>query len=73
MTDKLGVSLSQWDCQELANKLIDGSVVESISPQTVGRILQNDKLKPWRHHLWLSPKVPRDAAFAATVQNIVAD
>jgi hypothetical protein len=22
-------------------------------------------LKPWRHHLWLSPQVPRDLAFAA--------
>src|SRR5216117_3551667 len=61
MPDKLGVSLAQWDCQELADKLIDDGVVENISPQTVGRILRNHKLKPWRHHLWLSPKVPRDA------------
>ncbi|MGH9879697.1 MAG: hypothetical protein ACRD5H_18875, partial [Nitrososphaerales archaeon] len=71
MPDKLGVSLSQWDCVELAHKLIDDGVVENISPQTVGRILQNHKLKPWRHHLWLSPKVPRDAAFKSTVENIV--
>jgi DDE superfamily endonuclease len=71
MPDKLGVSLSQWDCQELARKLVDDGVVASISPQTVGRILAHNKLKPWRHHLWLSPKVPRDAAFANTVQEIV--
>jgi transposase len=71
MPDKLGVSLSQWDCQELAYKLIDDGVVGNISPQTVGRILQNHKLKPWRHHLWLSPKVPRDAAFKSTIENIV--
>lgn len=70
--DKLGASLSQWDCVELARKLIDDGVVESISPQTVGRILQNHKLKPWRHHLWLSPKTPRDQAFANTVGEIVA-
>ena len=37
----------------------------SISPQTVQRILAHHKLKPWRQHLWLSPKVPRDAAFVA--------
>jgi hypothetical protein len=45
-------------------------VVAAISPQTVQRILAYYKLKPWRHHLWLSPQVPRDAACAAQVQEI---
>jgi transposase len=36
----------------------------------VQRILAHHKLKPWRHHLWLSPKVPRDAAFAERVKEI---
>jgi hypothetical protein len=27
------------------------------------------RLKPWRHHLWLSPQVPRDAAFRVGVLN----
>ena len=49
---------------------MDEGVVESISADTVGRILNNHRLKPWRHHLWLSPKVPRDAAFAAQVREI---
>jgi transposase len=44
--------------------------VESISPQTVQRILSHHKLKPWRHHLWQSAKVPRDEAFCATVKEI---
>jgi transposase len=68
--DKLGRSLSQWDCRELARQLIRDGVVTKISPDTVRRILENHQLKPWRHHLWLSPKVPRDAAFAASVQEI---
>lgn len=68
--DKLGRSLSQWDCQELARQLSRDGVVARISADTVRRILENHQLKPWRHHLWLSPKVPRDAAFAATVQEI---
>jgi transposase len=68
--DKLGRSLSHWDCQELACQLVRDGVVESISPDTVGRILNNHHLKPWRHHLWLSPKVPRDATFAAQVLEI---
>lgn len=70
LPDKLGCSLSQWDCAELARKLMADGVVEKISPQTVGRILNSHRLKPWRHHLWLSPKVPRDATFAAQVKEI---
>jgi transposase len=68
--DKLGRSLSQWDCRELADQLVRDGVVASISADTVRRILDNHQLKPWRHHLWLSPAVPRDADFAARVQEI---
>lgn len=71
LPDRLGVSLSQWDCMELARKLVADGVVTSISPQTVGRILNSHRLKPWRKHLWLSPEVPRDALFASCVQHIV--
>jgi transposase len=68
--DSVGRSLSQWDSAELARQLVRAGVVETISPQTVQRILTHHKLKPWRHHLWLSPTVPRDAAFAAQVREI---
>jgi transposase len=67
LPDKLGRSLSQWDCQEIARQLVTSGVVESISAETVRRILNHHKLKPWRQHLWLSPKVPRDEAFCASV------
>src|SRR5262245_10282989 len=70
--DKLGRSLAKWDCVELARQLEADGIVESISHDTVRRILENHRLKPWRHHLWLSPKVPRDAAFAAQVKEICA-
>lgn len=68
--DKLGRSLSHWDCAELARQLVADEVVEAISPQTVQRILASHKLKPWRKHLWLSPQVPRDAAFVERVKNV---
>ena len=68
--DDVGRSLSHWDCAELAVQLVADEVVEAISPQTVQRILFNHKLKPWRKHLWLSPKVPRDAEFCKRVKNI---
>lgn len=68
--DDVGRSLSHWDCAELARQLVADEVVETISPQTVQRMLANHKLKPWRKHLWLSPKVPRDAEFCRRVNNI---
>jgi hypothetical protein len=66
--DTGGRSLSPWDSAERARQLVRDGVVESISPQTVQRILAHHKLKPWRHPLWLSPTVPRDEVFAAQVQ-----
>ena len=68
--DDVGRSLSHWDCAELARQLITDGVVDSISPQTVQRILASHKLKPWRKHLWLSSAVPRDAEFCKRVKNI---
>jgi transposase len=69
--ETLGRSLSQWDCQELARQLIAEGIVEDISAATVRRILRCHKLKPWRCHLWLHPKTPRDAAFYATVSELI--
>jgi transposase len=66
----VGRSLSHWDCAELARQLNADGVVDSISPQTVQRILANHKLKPWRKHLWLSSDAPRDAEFCRRVKNI---
>jgi transposase len=64
-------SLCQWDCTELARELVARGVVRSISRETVRRILASHHLKPWRHHLWLSAKVPRDAVFVRQVEEIV--
>jgi transposase len=72
LPDQRGCSLSQWDCQRLASQLVAEGIVSAISRETVRRILADHKLKPWRYHLWLSPKVPRDAAFIQTVRVLVA-
>ncbi len=69
--DRVGYSISQWDCPELARKLKADGLVSSISAETIRRILQSHKLKPWRQHMWLSAKVPRNAQFAKQVQEIV--
>jgi transposase len=69
--DMLSRSLSQWDCTELARQLIAEGNVEEISASTVRRILAAHQLKPWRHHPWLHSKHPRDAAFYATVAELI--
>jgi transposase len=68
--DHVGRSLSQWDCTEIARQLERVGVVTSISAETVRQILLSHRLKPWRQTMWLSAKVPRDAAFASQVQEI---
>jgi transposase len=50
--------------------LVRDGIVAKISPETVRQILLHHRLKPWRQRMWLSPKVPRDAVFAAQVQEI---
>jgi hypothetical protein len=70
--DQLGRSLSPWEGRELARQLEHQGIVEHISADTVRRRLVHHKLTPWRHHLWLSPTTPRDAAFCARVAAVVA-
>jgi DDE superfamily endonuclease len=70
LPEQAGRSLSQWDCAELARQLVRDEVVASISPQTVQRVLAAHRLKPWRSHVWLHPRTPRDATFAAQVRAV---
>jgi transposase len=70
LPEQAGRSLSQWDCAELARQLVIDAVVAAISPQTVQRILAANRLKPWRSHVWLHPRTPRDAAFAQHVRAV---
>jgi hypothetical protein len=69
--DLVGRSVAQWESAALARKLVRDGVVEAISPQTVQRIVAHHQLQLWRQHLWLSPRVPRDTACAAPVQEMV--
>jgi hypothetical protein len=71
LPDEVRRSLSLWTCAELARTLVAEGVVDAISPQSVQRILQSHKLKPWRVHFWLSPKVARDETFRGTVLEVL--
>ena len=70
LPDAVDRSLSLWTCAELARTLERNGLVEMISPQSVQRLLQSSRLKPWRVHYWLSPKVPRDEVFRDLVLNL---
>lgn len=70
LPETAGRSLSQWDCTELARQLQQDGIVDHIAPQTIQRILDRWQLKPWRSHVWLHPRTPRDAAFIATTREI---
>jgi len=70
--DLLGRSLSPWDGPELARQLIAAGIVANISAATVRRMLAAPQLNPWRQPVWLSPQPPRDAAFYATVSELLA-
>jgi len=63
-------SLSLWTCAELARTVERDGIVESISAQSVQRILASYRLKPWRVHYWLNAKVPRDAKFRRRTEEI---
>jgi transposase len=69
--DDRGRSLSTWFCSDIAQQLAAEGVVASISTSTVQRILASHKLKPWRTHMWLSPKHPRDAEFYTRVREVI--
>ena len=71
LPDEARRSLALWTCAELARTLVAEGVVDTISPQSVQRILESHQLKPWRVHFWLSPKVPRDEAFRGIVLEIL--
>jgi transposase len=63
-------SLSVWDCQEIARKLQEDSIVARIGRESVRKMLIREQLRPWRHRMWLSAKVPRDGDFLARVENL---
>jgi len=70
LPDSVGRSLSLWTCAELARTLQRDGLVDTISPQSVQRILSAYRLKPWRVHYWLSPKTPRDEEFRRRTENL---
>jgi hypothetical protein len=46
------VPLSRWSRAELARRVAAACPAATLSPSTVGRWLQAEKIRPWRYRLW---------------------
>ena len=75
MPEKYDRSQCLWFCAQIAKQLMKdhADYVPSISAETVRRILGSYKLKPWRKHVWLSPKEkkPRDQNWCDRVRDVI--
>lgn len=47
--------ISHWSNRELADELVKQTIVQSISPRHVGRLLAEADLKPHQSRYWLNP------------------
>ncbi len=60
--------LSHWTHADLAAEAIARGIVESISPDSIGRFLREADLKPHRTRGWIN--TPRDAQFEEKCQDV---
>jgi hypothetical protein len=67
-----GVPLGRWSLAELRQEVITTGLVDQVSVSTLGRWLDEDALRPWRHRSWIFPRDPDFAAKAAVVLDLHA-
>jgi transposase len=67
-----GIPLSRWSSGELATEAVARGLVESISPSTVRRQLDDAAIKPWQHRSWIFPRDPHFETKAARVLDLYA-
>jgi len=63
-----GRELTHWTHAELAAEAMARNIVESISPDSIGRFLREADLKPHRTRGWIN--TPRDAQFEEKCQDV---
>jgi len=56
LPEKMGVPISQWSPKQLAKKVMELGIVESISERQVGRYLKKMDIKIHKYKGWLNPK-----------------
>jgi len=50
-----GKPWQRWSCKKLAQVTREENISDCISRGTIYRWLREDKIKPWRYHLWQKP------------------
>ena len=59
-----------WTLKLLADRLVEGEIVESISPETVRQTLKKNELKPWLKECWCIP--PQGSAeFVCAMEDVL--
>jgi len=51
---------SRWTLKLLSEKLVSLEVIDTVSSQTIGRVLEKNELKPWRNKEWCIPEANAD-------------
>ena len=65
-----GRPITHWTRRELAEEVIEREIVESISPRTVGRYLDEAELKPHLSRYWLNANPKDPEAFQTEVETV---
>jgi len=65
-----GVPLGRWSLAELRAEVLATGLVDDVSTTTLWRWLDEDPIKPWRHHSWIFPRDPAFAAKAGVVLDL---
>jgi hypothetical protein len=63
-----GHPITQWSMTDLVRAAVEQTIVSSISPVTIWRLLDQAALKPHRWHYWLNSNDPQ---FEAKMQELV--
>jgi transposase len=67
-----GRPISHWTRRELADEVIQRQLVDTISPRSVGRMLDEVDLQPHRSLYWLNAKPKDPEAFVREVREVCA-
>ena len=62
--------LSRFSILEIRRTALAEGIVEAVGASTIWRWLDQDALRPWRHHPWIFPRDPHFAEKAGTVLDL---
>jgi transposase len=60
---------SRWTLKLLSDALVTSTDIDSISSQTIMRLLKEKEIKPWQKKMWCIPKL--DAQFVAKMEHVL--